>query len=196
VYLFVGDVGAFPPGGSSRPFRNERQAELVCWRRGRPSRHSAGLLRRCCSTIDWRGWSFRHDRVTREVEFNARLHAFAKHLGFSPARLWPRYRARTKGKGRRGVGYVKKNAIAGGSSRAGRHWEAVSTDGRARVADQRVHGTTGEAPIWIAFGAPRLARCARSLGSPVLRWHASWCARCRLLGHEVDSKCLFVPVAG
>jgi transposase len=53
-----------------------------------------------------------HDAVTREVRFNARLHAFARYWGFTPRACAP-YRARTKGKDERGVGYVKKNAIAG-----------------------------------------------------------------------------------
>jgi hypothetical protein len=84
--------------------------------------------------------------VTREVEFNARLHALAKHWGFRPRACAP-YRARTKGKDERGVSYVKKNAIAG------RHFESWSAleahlEGWIRdVADQRVHGTTGEVPI-------------------------------------------------
>ena len=88
----------------------------------------------------------RHDRATREVEFNARLRAFAKHWGFRPHACAP-YRARTKGKDERGVGYVKKNAIAG---RRFESWSALEAhlEGWVRdVADQRVHGTTGEVPI-------------------------------------------------
>jgi hypothetical protein len=57
------------------------------------------------------------------------------------------YRARTKGKDERGVGYVKKNAIAG---RRFENWSALEAhlDGWMReVADNRIHGTTGEAPI-------------------------------------------------
>jgi hypothetical protein len=57
------------------------------------------------------------------------------------------YRARTKGKDERGVGYVKKNAIAG---RRFESWSALEAhlDAWVRdVADQRVHGTTGEVPI-------------------------------------------------
>lgn len=50
--------------------------------------------------------------MTHEVEFNARLRAFAKHWGFRPHACAP-YRARTEGKDERGVGYVKKNGIAG-----------------------------------------------------------------------------------
>jgi transposase len=36
-----------------------------------------------------------HDAVTREVRFNARLHAFARYWGFTPRACAP-YRARTK----------------------------------------------------------------------------------------------------
>src|SRR3546814_3884825 len=53
-----------------------------------------------------------HDASTREVRFNAKLHAFARYWGFRPRACAP-YRARTKGKDERGVGYVKRNAIAG-----------------------------------------------------------------------------------
>jgi hypothetical protein len=56
----------------------------------------------------------RHDAVSRSVVFNDKLIAFAKHWGwgFRPRACAP-YRARTKGKTESGVGYVKKNAIAG-----------------------------------------------------------------------------------
>ena len=56
----------------------------------------------------------RHDAGTREVAFNARFHAFARYWGVRPVACAP-YRARTKGKDERGVGYVKRNAIAGRS---------------------------------------------------------------------------------
>jgi transposase len=54
----------------------------------------------------------RHDAVIRTVLFNDKLLAFAQHWGFSPRACVP-YRARTKGKTESGVGYIKKNAIAG-----------------------------------------------------------------------------------
>ena len=44
----------------------------------------------------------RQDRLTHEVEFNARLRAFAKHWGFRPRACIP-YRARTKATDERGV---------------------------------------------------------------------------------------------
>jgi transposase len=87
-----------------------------------------------------------HDAVTRSVVFNDRLLAFAKHWGFRPRACAP-YRARTKGKTENGVGYVKKNAIAG---RLFATWEALEAhlDSWTReVAEIRIHGTTGETPI-------------------------------------------------
>jgi transposase len=60
-----------------------------------------------------------HDAVSRSVQFNDKLIAFAKHWGFRPRAC--QYRARTKGKTESGVGYVKKNAIAGHSFA---NWEA------------------------------------------------------------------------
>jgi transposase len=56
----------------------------------------------------------KHNAVTREVVFSARFSAFARYWGFTPKACAP-YRARTKGKDERGVGYVKHNAIAGRS---------------------------------------------------------------------------------
>jgi transposase len=53
-----------------------------------------------------------HDAQTREVTFNERFHAFCRYWGVTPRACAP-HRARTKGKDERGVGYVKRNAIAG-----------------------------------------------------------------------------------
>lgn len=87
-----------------------------------------------------------HDAATREVRFNGRLHAFARYWGFSPRACAP-YRARTKGKDERGVGYVKRNAVAG---RRFANWGAFVAhleQWNREIADVRVHGTTGELPI-------------------------------------------------
>lgn len=86
-----------------------------------------------------------HDATTREVRFNGRLHAFAHYWGFIPRACAP-YRARTKGKDERGVGYVKKNAIAGRRFESWASFEAHLDRWTREVADQRVHGTTGVAP--------------------------------------------------
>lgn len=143
VYLFVATLG-YSRRLYVRPFRNERQESWFAGVEG-AFRHFGGVTEEVLLDND-RGLVARHDRATREVEFNARLHAFAKHWGFRPRACAP-YRARTKGKDERGVGYVKKNAIAG---RHFESWPALEAhlDGWVRdIADQRVHGTTGEVPI-------------------------------------------------
>jgi transposase len=86
-----------------------------------------------------------HDPASREVVLHPRLHAFARHWGFRIRACAP-YRARTKGKDERGVGYVKRNAIAG---RRFASWSAMEAHLEAwtrEIADARVHGTTGETP--------------------------------------------------
>jgi len=88
----------------------------------------------------------RHDAVSRSVQFNEKLIAFAKHWGFRPRACAP-YRARTKGKTENGVGYVKKNAIAGHSFTSWEAFEAHLAKWEREVANVRIHGTTGEAPI-------------------------------------------------
>jgi transposase len=86
-----------------------------------------------------------HDVQRGEVVFNERFAAFCRYWGVRPRACRP-YRARTKGKDERMVGYVKGNAIAG---RTFGSWQAfVSHLDRwnREIADQRVHGTTGEVP--------------------------------------------------
>ena len=86
-----------------------------------------------------------HDPASREVVLHPRLHAFARHWGFRIRACAP-YRARTKGKDERGVGYVKRNAIAG---RCFATWSAMEAHLEAwtrEIADARRHGTTGETP--------------------------------------------------
>jgi transposase len=87
-----------------------------------------------------------HNARTREVRFNPRLHAFARYWGFKPRACAP-YRARTKGKDERGVGYVKRNAIAGRRFETWPAFEAHLQRWVREVADRRIHGTTGDAPI-------------------------------------------------
>ncbi len=87
-----------------------------------------------------------HNRATREVVFNPKLKAFADYWGFRPRACAP-YRAQTKGKDERSVGYVKHNAIAG---RAFDSFEALEQHldwWMREVADRRVHGTTGQMPL-------------------------------------------------
>jgi hypothetical protein len=55
--------------------------------------------------------------------------------------------ARTKGKDERGVGYVKRNAIAGHAFTSWAALEAHLAWWMREIADVRAHGTTGEAPV-------------------------------------------------
>ena len=142
VFLFVATLG-YSRRMHVRAFRNERQES---WFEGLESsfRHFGGITTEVLFDND-RGLVQHHDVQTREVEFNARLRAFAQHWGFRPQACFP-YRARTKGKDERGVGYVKKNAVAGRAFESFAALEAHLEQWVRTVADQRVHGTTGEVP--------------------------------------------------
>ena len=87
-----------------------------------------------------------HDPASREVVLHPRLHAFARHWRFRIRACAP-YRARTKGKDERGVGYVKSNAIAGRRFASWSEMEAHLEAWTREIADVRVHGTTGETPM-------------------------------------------------
>lgn len=87
-----------------------------------------------------------HNPVTREVVFSFTFAAFARYWGFKPKACAP-YRARTKGKDERGVGYVKRNAIAGRRFESMEALRAHLQWWMREVADVRIHGTTGERPI-------------------------------------------------
>jgi transposase len=76
-----------------------------------------------------------------EVQWHPQFLDFARYWGFTP-RLCRPYRAQTKGKIESGVGYVRNNFLAGCQPD-----NLVGTRGQlfawtARVAHQRVHGTT------------------------------------------------------
>jgi transposase len=61
-----------------------------------------------------------HELRSRQVTFTDPFMAFSQYWGFLPRACAP-YRARTKGKDENGVGYVKKNAIAGRSFDSWQH---------------------------------------------------------------------------
>ena len=133
-----------------------------------------------------------HDRTTRVVVFNARFLAFARYWGFQPRACAP-YRARTKGKDERGVGYVKRNAIAGRTFVSWTALEAHLSQWLRTVADVRVHGTTGEPPLE-RFQRGEAAALRPLNGRPPFHWtreltrrvHADGCV-------EVDTHHYSVP---
>ena len=143
VYLFVATLG-FSRRIHVRAYRHERQES---WFDGLESAFRAfGGVTEDVLFDNARALVVRHDVETREVEFNAKLKAFAKHWRFTPKACAP-YRARTKGKTENGVGYVKKNAVAGRKFETWGQFEAHLAEWTREIADVRVHGTTEEQPI-------------------------------------------------
>lgn len=143
VHLFVATLG-YSRRMHIRPSLRERQSDWFEGMEGSFLRFGGVpaevLLDNARALVD------HHDGTTREVRFNARLHAFARYWGFVPRACAP-YRARTKGKDERGVGYVKRNAIAGRRFASWPAFEAHIDRWNREIADKRVHGTTGEPPI-------------------------------------------------
>jgi transposase len=143
IYLFVSTLG-FSRRHYVRAFVNERQSSWFEGMEG--SFHHFGGVSEEVLFDNPRALVLRHDVATREVVFNEKFHAFAAYWGFRPRACAP-YRARTKGKDERGVQYVKRNAIAGHHFESFEALEAHLAWWQREIADQRVHGTTGEVPL-------------------------------------------------
>ena len=143
IHLFVATLG-YSRRCYALAFLHERQS---AWLQGLEGafRHFGGvpyevLVDNARALVD------EHDQQTREVKFNDRFHAFCRYWGVLPRACAP-YRARTKGKDERGVGYVKRNAIAGHRFDSIEALHAHLARWMREVADTRTHGTTGEPPI-------------------------------------------------
>lgn len=84
------------------------------------------------------------DRVNGQVRFNERFIDLAGRYGFEPKACRP-YRARTKGKVERMVGYIKDNFFQRYRSfESWAHLNQLAEKWLAEVADQRRHGTVDE----------------------------------------------------
>ena len=143
VYFFVMTLG-YSRRNYVRAFNHER---VDAWFSGLEGafQHFGGVTREILLDNP-RALVSSHNVKTREVKFTDRFNAFAKHWGFTPRACTP-YRARTKGKDERGVGYVKKNAIAGREFESWASLEAHLAWWMREIADTRIHGTTEERPI-------------------------------------------------
>ena len=143
VHLFVATL-SYSRRVYVEVFLHERQ---TAWLRGLEGalRHFGGvpdevLVDNARALVD------EHDAKTREVRFNDRFRAFCHYWGLAPRACAP-YRARTKGKDERGVGYVKRNAIAGHAFVSIEALQGHLQCWMREIADVRVHGTTGETPL-------------------------------------------------
>jgi transposase len=189
VYLFVATLGY-----SRRPFvRAFRHARQSAWLDGIEAafRHFGGVPEEVLLD-NARALVTRHDTATREVTFNDRLKAFADYWRFRPRACAP-YRARTKGKDERGVGYVKRNAIAGHGFES---WEALEAHllwWMREIADVRVHGTTGEPPL-LRFARDEAAALRPLAGRPPFRQIRELLRKVQADGAvEIDTNAYSVP---
>lgn len=143
IHLFVATLG-YSRRCYVAVFLHERQS---AWLQGLEGafRHFGGMPQELLLD-NARALVTEHNVQTREVRFNDRFHAFCRYWGVAPRACAP-YRARTKGKDERGVGYVKRNAIAGHRFASLEALHVHLQRWMREVADTRVHGTTGEPPL-------------------------------------------------
>lgn len=189
VHLFVATLGCSRRNYVAA-FRHERQSAWMAGLEG--AFHHFGGVPREVLIDNAKPLVVHHDRETREVTFNDRFHAFAGYWGFRPRACAP-CRARTKGKDENGVGYVKKNAIAGRDFASWEAFEAHLDWWMREVADVRVHGTTGERPI-DRFTAREAASLAPLNGRPPYHQARELRRKVQLDGTvEVDTNAYSVP---
>ena len=124
-----------------------------------------------------------HDRDTNTARVHPAFAAFCRDWGVEVSACRP-YRARTKGKTESGVGYVKRNAIAGLAFASFADLDAHLARWMVE-ADRRIHGTTHEQPI-VRFERDERG-ALRPLPSPTLR------VRERRVSRRVATDC-FVDV--
>ena len=177
VYLFVATLG-YSRRCWVQAFRHERQSS---WLDGLEGAFAAfGGVPHEVLVDNARALVDHHDVATREVRFNERFRAFAQYWKFKPRACAP-YRARTKGKDERGVGYVKRNAIAGHSFASWSELEGHLSWWMREIADCREHGTTGEEPV-VRFERDEAAALQPLAGRPPFR-------QVRDLQRRVQSDC-------
>lgn len=143
MHLFVATLG-YSRRTYVSAFQHERQS---AWLEGLEGafRHFGGVTREVL-VDNAAALVTRHDVRTREVTFNERFHAFCRYWGVTPRACAP-FRARTKGKDERGVGYVKGNAVAGHVFASFEQFQAHLARWTREIADVRIHGTTAETPL-------------------------------------------------
>jgi transposase len=116
--------------GHIRAFRHERQES---WFAGLESAFPTfGGVPEEVLMDNPRALVVRHDAVSRTVQFNDKLLAFAKHWGFTPRACAP-FRARTKGKTENGVGYGRRTRSPATPSPVGRRSRRILRGGSGRL---------------------------------------------------------------
>jgi len=85
------------------------------------------------------------NEIFRELELNQRFHQYATAAGFH-IRACEGYDPESKGKVEAGVKYVKQNGLYGETFNDWKSLETYVADWLDTVANQRVHGSTGQQP--------------------------------------------------
>jgi transposase len=126
-----------------KAFLNERQDD---WREGIAAAftHFGGVPRTMLGD-NARALVLGRDRMTGTVVFHPAYLAFCRDWDVQPRTCAP-YRARTKGKTEAGVKYVKRNGLADLDFESFAALERHLAEWMV-LADDRIHGTTHEAPI-------------------------------------------------
>jgi transposase len=141
VHLFVAVLG-YSRRLFTRASLSQRQDD---WREGLAGafHHFGGVPRRLL--LDNAGaLVLGRDRQAGTARLHPAFDAFCRDWGVE-ARVCQPYRARTKGKTESGVGYVKRNALAGLTFASFAELQAHLARWMVE-ADQRIHGTTHERP--------------------------------------------------
>ena len=142
VYFFVAVLG-YSRGIYVRAFLRERHDD---WREGLSGAflHFGGVTQTVL-VDNARALIIGRDSESGVVHVHPAFSAFCADWGVAPRACRP-YRARTKGKTESGIGYVKRNAVAG---RTFHSFAALETHLATWMiaADARIHGTTHERPI-------------------------------------------------
>jgi transposase len=180
VMLFVAVLG-YSRREYVQAFLSQRHDD---WREGlsRAFRHFGGVTQTVL--IDnARALVLERDRERKTARIHPAFDAFCRDWGVTAQACQP-YRARTKGKTERGVGYAKHNALAGRRFDSFAALEAHLACWMVK-ADERVHGTTHELPR-VRFETAE-AKALRPLPANPLP------VRQRRLARKVSSDC-FVDV--
>lgn len=141
VMLFVAVLG-YSRREYVQAFLSQRHDD---WREGLANafRHFGGITQTVL--IDnARALVLERDRERKTARIHPAFDAFCRDWGVTAEACQP-YRARTKGKTERGVGYAKHNALAGRRFESFAALESHLVRWMAK-ADERVHGTTHELP--------------------------------------------------
>ena len=109
------------------------------------------------------------------VRFNERFLDLSHHYGFTPRACRP-YRARTKGKCERMVGYIKHHFFQRYREfESWAHLNQLAEQWLREEADQRMHGTVKEVVAErFAQEAPVWDRCRRNAMTPPIERRAMW----------------------